>query len=345
MAGIVGSKQKKVLDEDQLKILNEKLFKVEHGKLIKLCILKSDLDHLLSIFSISNEAFQRRWRISGGEQKRIITCYGWEDRLNESLSTKSFLFYECEFCKRDCLLQRAKFVKRKVKSFKSCGLCHARFVAGLPDQKLINSLAQKIAQNKSETLQKMSSSLKKVWERDYEQRCNSIRESYVTNPSHRENVRNASLKNWRSEEYRKKVEKSNAYCWGYYSGIFYQSLCELAFILWCEDQNIEVKRYDKEHIEYLYEGVIRSYIPDFIIDSKTIVEVKSSLDRENHTGKLEQVLLKARAASELCKMVGVGYRIVETSKDIPSKFYRKAGKIHHGKTQKENILSVQGKSS
>lgn len=42
--------------------------------------------------------------------------------------------------------------------------------------------------------------------------------------------------------------------------------------------------------------------PDFIIDEKTIVEVKSSLDREKHLGRLECVLRKANAASAFCKL-------------------------------------------
>lgn len=88
----------------------------------------------------------------------------------------------------------------------------------------------------------------------------------------------------------------------------------------------------------------RSYIPDFIIDSKTIIEVKSSLEREKCLGKLESVLRKAEAASELCKLKGFGYRIVEI-RDLPSSYYRKAAKIHHGKIKEKNVLSSCGKSS
>lgn len=332
MAGIKGTKQKKDLDAEQLKLVFEKLLKITHGGKTKLCLLKKDLDEILPILNMTKEALQRRWKVSQSSFGQIIFCHAWEERLEDSLSMKCYLFYTCEFCREECILLRRKFLARKVKSFKSCGECHAKNVSGLSEQKLINSEAQKIAQNRPETLKKMSESITKVWQRDYTDRCNSIRESYRNNPAHRENVRIAALRMWNKEEYRKKVENSAAYCWGYHTGIFYQSLCELAFILWCEDRDVEVRRYDGKAIKYVDEvGVTRNYTPDFIMDSKVIVEVKSSLDREKYLGRLESVLRKSAATSELCKSKGFSYRIVEV-RDLPSLYYRKAGKIHHGKT-------------
>ena len=332
MAGIKGTKQKKSLTEDQVALIFEKLLRISCGKKIKLCLLKKDLDEILSVLNMTKEALQRRWSVSQSSFGQINFCYDWEERLDNSLSTKCYLFYTCEFCKEECILMRRKFLARKVKSFKSCGSCHARNVSGLPEQKLINSEAQKIAQNRPETIKKMSDSIIKAWQRDYTERCDSIRKSYNNNPAHRENIRIASLRMWSNEEYRKKVEKSQAYCWGYHKDIFYQSLCELAFVLWCEDRNIEVRRYDGEPIRYVdAAGINRHYIPDFIMRSNTIVEVKSSLDREKSLGRLESVLRKSAATSELCKSNGWCYRIVEI-RDLPSFYYRKAGKIHHGKT-------------
>jgi|GEM_PF-5696406 len=331
MAGIKGAKQKKSFNEDEINLISKKLLSIKHGSKTKFCLLKNNLHEILCVLNISKEALQRRWNVSKHSLKEIIFCYGWEDRLSDGLGTKCYLFYICEFCGKECILLRKKFLNRKIKSFRSCGDCHAKNVSKLPEQKLINSEAQKISQNRPETLKKMSDSITRVWQRDYADRCNSIKESYNNNPSHRENLRIASLKNWNNEEYRKKVEKSNAYCWGYYSGIFYQSLCELAFILWCEDKALEVRRYDKDPISYVDEaGVTRNYVPDFIMDSKVIVEVKSSLEREKDIGRLECVLRKSAAASELCKLNGFKYRMVEI-KDLPSSYYRKAGKIHHDK--------------
>lgn len=333
MAGIKGAKQKKDLDTDQLKLIFEKLVKITRGGKTKLCLLKKDLDEILPILNITKEALQRRWNVSQNSFGKIIFCHTWEERMNNSLSTKCYLFYACEFCKEECILRRDKFFARKVKSFKSCGACHARNVSGLPEQRLINSEAQKIAQNRPETLKKMSDSIKKAWQRDYARRCNSIKESYRNNPSHREKISIASLKIWNNEEYRKKVEKSAAYCWGHYTGIFYQSLCELAFILWCEDKGVEVRRYDGDAIKYIDEfDATRNYIPDFIMDSKVIVEVKSSLEREKHLGRLENTLRKLTAASELCKSNGYSYRIVEIRRDLPPFYYGRARKIYHGKT-------------
>lgn len=343
--GIKGAKQKRRLDENELKLIQEKSVEVKHGNQPKICLLTNDLEEIIATLKISKESLQRRWRVSQNFSKQIIFCYEWKDRFDDSLPNKCYLFYVCDFCNKETILLRRKFLYRKIKTLKSCGGCHAKHVSSLPEQISINREAQKIAQNKPETLKKMSNSIKKAWERDYKERCKSIKKSYENNPSHRENIKLASLRNWSSEEYRKKVEKSNAYCWGYYSDIFYQSLCELAFILWCEDRNIEIKRYDGNSIKYVDEkDVSRNYIPDFVIDSKTIVEVKSSLNREKSLGRLGCVLRKAEAASELCKLNGFGYRIVEI-KDLPSSYYRKAGKIHHGKAKEKNVLSLYGKSS
>ncbi len=343
MAGIKGAKQKKCLTETEYQFLLEKLLKIKNGNQIKFCLTKNDLNDFVSAFGFSAKSLQKRWKISQDFSKKIFFCYPWEDRFDDSLPIKCHLLYVCEFCNNQSILLRKKFLDRKIKLFKSCGRCHAKNVCALPEQKIINSKAQKIAQNKPETLEKMSIASKKAWERDYENRCNSIQKSYDENPFHRQNVRLASIKNWSSEEYRKKTEKSNAYCWGYYSDIFYQSLCELAFIIWCEEKSIKIKRYDDDPINYVDEiNIKRNYIPDFIIDLQTIVEVKSSLDRENYLGRLKKILLKSEAASEFCKLKGFGYRIVEVKKDLHSSYYRKARKIHYGKAQEKNVLSLHG---
>jgi len=347
MSGIKGAKQKQTLSIQQISMIKEYSLEIKEAQRSrKLCLSYQDLEKLEKLFNLSFEAIQRRWSVSQPNASKLVVCYPWDFRFNEKIPFKSFIYYECEFCLEKSIIKRKKLLNRKIKNFRSCGDCHARRVAGLPEQRKINSSAQLIAQNNPETRDKMSKSIKTAWKRDYEKRCISIRDSYDKNPEYKEKIRNASLRNWEKEEYRKKIEKSNAYCWGNYSGIFYQSLCELAFILWCVDQKIDIRRYDMKHIDYTdSSGNTRTYIPDFIINSKTIIEVKSSLEREKNLGRLEQVSLKALAASELCKSTGYGYRIVEIRKDVPSSFYRKAGKIHHGENKKEDFFSSQGESS
>ena len=59
---------------------------------------------------------------------------------------------------------------------------------------------------------------------------------------------------------------------GWYKGIFCSSTYELAFLIYCFDHNIDVKRYDGFYI-YSYGGKTRRYYPDFIINN-TLVEIK-----------------------------------------------------------------------
>ena len=59
---------------------------------------------------------------------------------------------------------------------------------------------------------------------------------------------------------------------GWYKGIFCSSTYELAFLIYCFDHNINVKRYDGFY-NYSYEGKSRRYYPDFIINN-TIIEIK-----------------------------------------------------------------------
>lgn len=59
---------------------------------------------------------------------------------------------------------------------------------------------------------------------------------------------------------------------GWYRGIFCDSSWELAFLLYSLDNNDNIKR-NTEIRKYVYEGKIRNYIPDFIIDDR-IIEIK-----------------------------------------------------------------------
>lgn len=59
---------------------------------------------------------------------------------------------------------------------------------------------------------------------------------------------------------------------GWYKGIFCDSSWELAYLIWCLDHNIKVERCT-EKFEYLFNGKILRYYPDFIVNGK-IVEVK-----------------------------------------------------------------------
>ena len=60
---------------------------------------------------------------------------------------------------------------------------------------------------------------------------------------------------------------------GYYKGIYCDSTYELAYLIYCLDHNIDIKRCD-ESFEYELNGTKHMYHPDFIVDG-TIIEIKN----------------------------------------------------------------------
>jgi hypothetical protein len=59
---------------------------------------------------------------------------------------------------------------------------------------------------------------------------------------------------------------------GWYRGFFCDSSYELAYLIYCLDNNIEIKR-NTEKRQYIWEGKTRNYIPDFIVNGE-LVEIK-----------------------------------------------------------------------
>lgn len=59
---------------------------------------------------------------------------------------------------------------------------------------------------------------------------------------------------------------------GYYKGIYCDSTYELAYLIYCLDHNIDIKRCN-ETFEYEYEGKKHKYHPDFIVNGE-LIEIK-----------------------------------------------------------------------
>ena len=60
---------------------------------------------------------------------------------------------------------------------------------------------------------------------------------------------------------------------GWYKGYWCDSSWELAYVIWCLEHNIKLER-NKEAFEYKFNGQIRKYYPDFILEDGTYVEIK-----------------------------------------------------------------------
>jgi len=59
---------------------------------------------------------------------------------------------------------------------------------------------------------------------------------------------------------------------GWYKGFFCDSSWELAYVIYCLEHNIDIKR-NTERRQYHWQGVIKNYIPDFVVQG-IVTEVK-----------------------------------------------------------------------
>lgn len=64
---------------------------------------------------------------------------------------------------------------------------------------------------------------------------------------------------------------------GTYKGIHCDSSWELAYLVFCLEHDIEIKRCNEKR-EYIINGVVKNYFPDFIINKNQIIEIKGYHD-------------------------------------------------------------------
>jgi uncharacterized Zn-finger protein len=74
---------------------------------------------------------------------------------------------------------------------------------------------------------------------------------------------------------------------GYYNNIWCDSSWELAFVVYCFEHNISIKR-NTSYKEYSFENKIYKFYPDFIINNNELVEIKGFITPKNKA-KIEQV--------------------------------------------------------
>lgn len=73
--------------------------------------------------------------------------------------------------------------------------------------------------------------------------------------------------NWKNS-----IHKSGRGKRGYYKGYYFMSSWELAYIVYCLEHDINIKR-NLESFEYTYENKTKRYFPDFIVEGQ-FVEIK-----------------------------------------------------------------------
>ena len=65
---------------------------------------------------------------------------------------------------------------------------------------------------------------------------------------------------------------------GWYKGFFCDSSWELAYVVYCLEHNIDIRR-NTERRQYIWKGVTKNYIPDFIVDN-VLTEIKGYKSKE-----------------------------------------------------------------
>lgn len=198
-----------------------------------------------------------------------------------------------------------------------------------------NKQAQLIAQNKPEQKKKNAEAVSKSWDKERKEKFSKLLKDRWKNDSEfaKNALKNISWTTKKDDRYLTIMSKSlgSGGLQGVYNNIFYQSALELSYILWCEENNIKIKRYDMDPIEYFDENNIkRLYYPDFIINSDTIVEIKGfglyyNKNYERNIKKLQAL-----------KSITSKYEIyIDTDKQVKT-HYRKARKIHHEIKKQKN---------
>ena len=200
-----------------------------------------------------------------------------------------------------------------------------------------NREAQIIAQNKPEQKEKNRKAVSKSWTSQRKAKASDLLKTRWLNDTDFaiKAQKNLSWTNGKDIDlFNKNMKKSlgSGGLRGVYKNLYYDSALELSFIMWCEDNNFIVKRFDLDPIEYLDEnGKQRKYIPDFILNNNTIVEIKGLgiYFKINYTRNL----LKIQAA----KKHMLDYCVILSNEKVLTKNYKKARKWHNeNKIQKNN---------
>ena len=99
---------------------------------------------------------------------------------------------------------------------------------------------------------------------------------------------------------------------GYYTAksgevFHYDSLSELAVMMYYDERNYEWYKNTKLRIPYTFEGVERKYIPDFIVGGELIVEIKGSKDKP-------ELVSKIKAARNYCLQHNATFELIDWEK-------------------------------
>lgn len=201
----------------------------------------------------------------------------------------------CECCVQEFVIQY-KMLKRRTRcdiiKHQICNNCILKYVTSTNEWRKNNSDAQKIAQNRPETLEKMRKSVKASKTPEVLKKHSLASKKMWTNEKyrnrHREGMKKA-FENMSDESYEKMTHKNRFYSGWYHSKfgkIYFNSSWELAFIVWCENNKSVLSLIRcKDKIKYKdVDGKNRIYMPDFEVTTEQdvyIIEIKGQYNLRN----------------------------------------------------------------
>lgn len=250
--------------------------------------------------------------------------------------------FVCSKCKNPHKIRTRTFARRK-KDKKLCSECFLRkYVYGNPEWIRKNSAAQILVQKRPGQKLKNALGVARSWtparrkENSKKLKLQWKKESFKNKA-----LANLSWTQRNDERFNEIISKSlhKGRFSGQYLGVFYQSLLELSFIFLCQSNGWTIKRYDLNPISYKDGGKTRKHIPDFIVNSDTIAEVKSATFTK--WKRLEKnINNKLIGANKFCKKRKLKY-IIFYETDIGARFYQQARVFHkYYTTKKENAPAL-----
>lgn len=94
---------------------------------------------------------------------------------------------------------------------------------------------------------------------------------------------------------------------GWYNGVYFRSLRELSYMVGLDEAGIEWSSAERVRIKYVnWDGVERTYCPDFLVQKHLLVEIKPTRLRSSKTAQLKQ-----QAAELYCNANDLKYEIID----------------------------------
>ncbi len=253
-------------------------------------------------------------------------------------NSKINVSYNCKICNAPGKSRLAHIIQRKFfKSEPICSKCIEREVSKTNEWKNTNSIAQLIAQNKPEQVEKnKQAQIERFKNPEARIKASEASKKNWENSEYREKLVKIAQDKWKNPEYAKNViEKSrNSQKCGMYKEVYYNSSYELAFLLKIEEERGDLNCIKRPDFYISYKKTNNKpgcYYPDFILDDNFLIEVKGYAPWID----LENLLRKNRAAKLWCKSKNLKFRVVEL-KDFGYFWLRKSLQKHkellNGKT-------------